>query len=1125
MIRLVLFLCLLLRASPGFAYDPLVSQDTGEATTAVLGFRTAADLKVELWAAEPMLANPVALSFDDRGRAFVCESFRQFRGIEDVRRHEDWLDEDLAARTIEDRHALLVKHLGSRSAEYTQHHERLRRIEDRDGDGRAETATVFADGFNDLLDGTGAGVTTRNGSVYYACIPHLWKLEDASGDGQADERRALHRGYGVKISLRGHDLHGLTWGPDGRLYFSIGDRGFHVAARTRAGKEYTLSSPDTGAVLRCEPDGTDLEVFATGLRNPQDLVFDELGNLFTCDNNSDAGDLSRWVYLMEGSDSGWQVGFQHLADRGPWEKEKLWHRAHRGQPAHIVPPVGHVATCPAGLAYHPGSGLPARYAGSFFVCDMRGSAAFSGVREVTLKPAGAGFVIDRTGEFLWGLQATDVEFGPDGAVYVCDWAEGWIGAAKGRIYRVRDPAPAVAVEAADLATLLKDDLAGGDPRAVMVAGFAHPDLRGRMHVQRRMVERLGREAIPLLIALTANVEAFRVRLHALWTLVQVQRKLRVTEGSLGEDPRVFTAVATLVRQDPDAELRAQAARLVAELSPAPEVDDRVATLTAALADPSRRVRAFAALGLHRTAMGAGSVTVEGGGSIGPDPLAAVVEALRQNDDEDPFLRHALVMALVTHSSPGELLERGADPSRAVRRGVLLALRRRKAPEVGRFLGDADATLVSEAVRAIHDEPIEGAEADLAARALAPELPGPVQQRILNANLRIGLEPNARIVTKVAADPAIPLELRIEAMEMLGTWGKPSSRDRVLGSWRPVRNEGGRSATPVGRILAESVAGLFEGPAEVRGQAARLSGMHAVIEAGPLVRALALDTTAPTLVRAGAVAALEKTGADALEGTLGSLLKDGEPTLRLAAHELLVRLDPSAFRAAAPAILESGSIPEKQGALAALARLGGPEAQNLVESWLDRLSAGSVPSALALDVLLAAESFPADSMKQKLEMYRKSQSADDFLTGHRECLEGGDVLRGKVLFDDRATLACLSCHRLGIAGGSVGPELDGIGRTRSREYLLEALVAPDRTLAEGYRPVTLTLTDGRILNGLVEEETPLQVTLKTDDGNQSSVPREKIREMALGHSPMTPALIEGLDRRQLRDLVEYLASLK
>ena len=102
----------------------------------------------------------------------------------------------------------------------------MRRIVDRDGDGRADSATVFADGFNDPAAGIGAGLLARKDEVWYACIPWLWKLRDTNGDGRADRRTLLHEGYGVHVGFLGHDLHGLRFGPDGRLYFSIGDRGF-----------------------------------------------------------------------------------------------------------------------------------------------------------------------------------------------------------------------------------------------------------------------------------------------------------------------------------------------------------------------------------------------------------------------------------------------------------------------------------------------------------------------------------------------------------------------------------------------------------------------------------------------------------------------------------------------------------------------------------------------------------------------------------------------------------------------------------------------------------------------------------------------------------------------------------
>src|SRR6266478_5289602 len=195
------------------------------------------------------------------------------------------------------------KHLKDKFATYEVAHDRVRLIEDTDGDGVADKATVFADGFHSAADGIGAGVLARKGNVYYTCIPNLWLLRDTKGENKADVKKSLSHGYGVHVAFLGHDLHGLRFGPDGKIYFSCGDRGLNVKTKEGA----TIFNPDSGAVLRCDPDGSNLELVATGLRNPQELAFDQYGNLFAVDNNSDSGDKARWVYIVDGGDSGWRM--------------------------------------------------------------------------------------------------------------------------------------------------------------------------------------------------------------------------------------------------------------------------------------------------------------------------------------------------------------------------------------------------------------------------------------------------------------------------------------------------------------------------------------------------------------------------------------------------------------------------------------------------------------------------------------------------------------------------------------------------------------------------------------------------------------------------------------------------
>ncbi|MCA9071028.1 MAG: PQQ-dependent sugar dehydrogenase, partial [Planctomycetaceae bacterium] len=285
--RLLVFLLLLLgrpmAALIAEDYQPKIAGPSKEGELAIQGFKIPEGMQGKLVAAEPDLANPVAFCIDAQGRFYICETFRQKKGVEDNRGHMNWLHDDLAAQTVEDRLAFFRKHLKAKVEDYAKEQDRIRLLTDTDGDGTIDQATIFADGFNNILDGTGAGVLAYRGNVYYTCIPDLWLLNDKDNDGKAEAKKSLAYGFGVRVAFRGHDMHGLTIGPDGRLYFSIGDRGLNVT--TKEGKQ--LLYPDTGVVLRCELDGSNLEVFASGLRNPQELAFDDAGNLFTGDNNSD----------------------------------------------------------------------------------------------------------------------------------------------------------------------------------------------------------------------------------------------------------------------------------------------------------------------------------------------------------------------------------------------------------------------------------------------------------------------------------------------------------------------------------------------------------------------------------------------------------------------------------------------------------------------------------------------------------------------------------------------------------------------------------------------------------------------------------------------------------------------
>ena len=162
------------------------------------------------------LTSPTALTFDDQGNVYVAETHRFRHGVEDDRNHLYWYLDDLAAQKTDDRRALHKKWDRKLSEKYmTEVSEVIRRLSDSDGDGSLDESAVFADGFNDVLDGTAAGIFYYDGAIYFACIPKIYKLRDTDGDGISDEREVVEEGFGVRISLSGHDMNGFVLGPTG----------------------------------------------------------------------------------------------------------------------------------------------------------------------------------------------------------------------------------------------------------------------------------------------------------------------------------------------------------------------------------------------------------------------------------------------------------------------------------------------------------------------------------------------------------------------------------------------------------------------------------------------------------------------------------------------------------------------------------------------------------------------------------------------------------------------------------------------------------------------------------------------------------------------------------------------
>jgi quinoprotein glucose dehydrogenase len=1090
-----------LAATPQQTYKPKIYGPSEEGLKTLKRMKIPKGTVATLAAAEPNMANPVAFAFDEQGRLFVAETFRLHFGVTDNRNHnrkKGWLESDLACRTVNDRLAMYKKFLGKDFPSYEKEHDRVRLLTDSKGTGVFDESVVFADGFNSAVTGIGAGVLARGSKVWYTCIPDLWLLEENKETHQAGGKKLLSTGYGIHTSFLGHDSHGLKIGPDGRLYFSIGDRGFRVALADGR----VLDNPDSGAVLRCNLDGTGLEVVHYGLRNPQELAFDQYGNLFTGDNNADGGDRARWVHIVPGGDSGWRIGWQYMnkpTRLGPWNAEKMWELPFADQAAHLLPPCAHVASGPAGLTYNPGvSQLPERYKDHFFLVDFHGNSGGSGILSFKIKPRGASFQLDgKTEQFVWSILATDCDFGPNGGFYLSDWVDGWNTTGKGRLYMIGDPDRASAADVLEVKKLIAEGMANRTTEELAKL-LGHADMRVRQEAQFELVER--KDEKTLATACTSGPKL--TQLHGIWGLGMLVRR--------GGSVRCADAISKLIQAE-DVDVCSQALKTLGDA----KVDAVLPLALEKLKSPHARVRFEAAM----------AVALVGKPSApkSSSAAAAVLEMLRENSDKDAYLRHAGVMALMALDG-GKIIDAASkDSSAAVRLAALLAMRRlQSASGISRFLDDADPRLVLEAARAIVDQPIPEALPRLAALSGRTGLAQPLVRRIINANFRLGSPDNALALAKMASRSDLESTDRLEALACLGDWENPSPLDRTTGLSRPLAS---RPAGDAARAVRANLGGIFSGPNSVRQEAAKLAGKYGIKEVGPVLLEIAVDTTKPAGVRVETLKALAALKDARLEEAMDKALKDSNALVRTAGRRILASVHPEKLVEELKAALEAGDATDRQGALAILAEQKQDQAAPLLEPWLDKLLAGKVQPEIHLDLLEAAAKIQTPAIAKKLAEHEATRSPKDHLSKWTESLYGGDVENGRRIFFERSDLSCLRCHKVQGTGGDVGPDLTGIGTKQKREYLLESIVEPDRQIAKGYETVVLTLVDGKVKTGILKSEDKTAVSLMTPEGTIVVVPVAEIDTRTRGPSAMPGDLMKNLSRRDLRDLVEFLAGLK
>lgn len=396
MLRTILFLsALLIFTSRGVAQLPpekaLASMNPGEG------------LQVELFASEPMLINPTSIDVDHMGRVWVAEAvnYRRKNFNRPILRKEG------------DRIVILT---------------------DKDGDGKADESTVFYQG-QELYGPLSVLVLPQANSkalrVLVAQSPDILEFWDKDGDLKADgPPTKFLTGFGGFD--HDHGVHGLTTGPDGKLYFTVGDSGVTgLQSKDGKGPKYVSNTTtiQKGTVWRCDLDGNNVELIAHNFRNNYEACVDSFGEIWCSDNDDDGNQQTRICFVMPGGNYGY-------GPRGPGQTH--WHEEQPGI-VHKVLRTGFGS--PTGICFYEGTLLPKQYQGDLIHAD-------AGPREIRYfkrKPKGAGYELEKinmlTSTDSW-FRPSDVCVAPDGSVFVSDWYDPGVGGhgmgdwTRGRIYRL-----------------------------------------------------------------------------------------------------------------------------------------------------------------------------------------------------------------------------------------------------------------------------------------------------------------------------------------------------------------------------------------------------------------------------------------------------------------------------------------------------------------------------------------------------------------------------------------------------------------------------------------------------------------------------------------------------------------
>jgi putative membrane-bound dehydrogenase-like protein len=951
---------------------------------------------VELVASEPQILNPVAMAIDEQGRFWITESFEYPR------------------------------------KEPGPGRDRIKVLEDTDGDGRADKVTVFAEGLN-----IPSGIAVGYGGVWVGNAPDILFMQDTDGDLKADKVEKVVTGFGRTDT---HELpNSLTWGPDGWLYGLNGVFNYSDVKYAKENPNYDPKHPGwkfTCALFRIHPRTREFELFAEGTSNPWGVAWNDNGEAF----------LSACVI-----DHLW-----HLTQSGYYHRQGGPYPPHTWKIDSIVQHK-HQKAAYCGIHYYDADAYPEEYRGKLYMGNIHGNC----VNSDALQRDGSTYFGTPRPDFL---TSNDVWFmpvvqktGPDGCLYVLDWYDRYhcyqdanrdpegVDRGHGRLYRLRyKETPHTPPEF---------NMAEESDNQLIERLHQHNDYI-RWTAQRLLAERSNPESRQKLETIAANnAEDRQTRLFAAWSVFSMKPDR--------EQPLIGSRFIQSLLSQPDPTLRAWAVRAAGHQAlqgrEAGSQERQIAKLVEqAIGDesPDVRLQGVILAGSHVRKL---------------QPQANYTENLAQAlifSQEDKLLPKIVWRNLVYNleQTPKQASDFATTDKIADGPGGQEIV-----PRLVAWMLDQKTLDAPSIAKIIEYHANENGGNPKTAGVCLSMITERVQNRTLAGSKLLDV--------KNALGPVVTQVLKKDSQAPPHYWAA------ILGaSW------GGKDGlSAVRTMLTNSKSAEHD----------RLNALNALISAGD--EELVVHTLGDVLAdrkhnsapfRGKMISTLGKLKTPIVADVLLKHYDSLEPELKPRAIDLLTQR--KAWSTKLLAAIGNEKIPTNALNLNQVRRLlatNDKELQALVEKHWGKIREGRDPKR---DKIIA-------DMKQLI------RSTD------------GDPFAGEKVFNK----VCGQCHKIYGKGQEVGPDITLNGRN-SFEQLLSNVFDPSLVIGASYQSYTVVTDEGRVLNGLLVEDTEEKITLKVQGGKLETIPRSAVEVAKKSEVSLMPEkLEEQLKPQEMADLFAFI----